>query len=308
MIQQFRIVWLFVLVAVIGGFSAARHARAQSPEWKFATGDSFAISIQQTSTVQTVVDRRSVDQTSVTTFEIEWTVESMDGENANIRQTITRVIAELTMPGKDGPKTIEYDSDTDTDKHKGDAKRLAKSFSQVIHQPITITITPRGEVLGVDVPQDTLESLRQMPGSMQGRKMFEAESIREMFSQAGMQFPETIEGETWETTRKFSIGTPQHLTQTIKYSITDSNAQPLEIKFTGTLQVDDTGKQRAVEIEFENLEIEEQDSSGTILFDNDSGNCQSSQSTTMLKTRTRYRDMDVVATINSSVHMTVKRK
>jgi hypothetical protein len=279
---------------------------AQTPAWKFAEGDRLAIRIDQATTVQTVVDRRVVDRSNQTRLEIDWLVERLEGENAVIRQTIRRVVTELTMPGEDGPKTVNYDSDVE--RHRGDAKRLASSFSKIVGQPVHITLTPQGRITGVEIPESTLESLRQMPGSMQGRQMFEAESLRQMFAQAGMQLPGPDEGPAWETTREFSIGTPQTFEMTTRYTIEDPQTEPLEIRFTGELQLLDSQPQRPPGIEFENIEISGQATSGTILFDVQAGNCRSSQSTTMLKTRTSYRDMEVVATVNSQVTMDVTRQ
>lgn len=302
---RFRI----IVLAVLGlAHWNVNPGHAQTPQWKFAEGDTFAIRISQTSAVTTVVDRRVVEHSNEMTLEIDWVVESMDGENAQLTQTITRVIASLTMPGEKGPKTIEYDSNSE--RFTGDARRMNKSFSRIIGQPVAITITPLGEITDVKIPEETLESLRQMPGSMQGRKMFEPESIREMFAQAGMQLPSDTTGDSWETTREFSVGTPQKFNQTLSYTIENSGANPLEIGFTGTIAAIETTSpsERPEGIEFDSLEIEEQDSSGKIVFDTESGNCTSSESTTMLKTRTAYRDMAVVATINSTVNLTVQRK
>ncbi|MGI9515508.1 MAG: DUF6263 family protein [Pirellulaceae bacterium] len=301
-----RTLLLITLVASVLATTLTIPCAAQSLAWKFAKGDSFVINIQQDTTVKTVVDRRVVDQNNQMTMEIDWVVDRVDSDAAVVRQTITRIVAELTMPGADGPRTVNYDSANE--KHKGDARRMASSFSCIINQPIHVTITSRGEITGVEVPEETLESLRQMPGSIQGRRMFEEDSIRELFVQAGMQLPEPDAGNSWETKREFRIGTPQKFNLTTKYSIADADKNPLKIQFTGTLAlIEDTG-QRPPELEFENIELADQESSGTISFDTESGNCTSSNSTTMLKTRTRYRDMEVMSTVDSSVKMTVERK
>ena len=288
----------------------ASHAAAQSAGWKFAKGDQFSINLKQTSSVETVVDRRVINQNSEMTMDIQWEVAEMQGDNALVQQTITRIVSSLTIPGDEGvntPKTIEYDSDVE--KPRGDSKRMHASFSRIINQPITLTIAANGEIVEVDVPEATLESLRQMPASMQGRKMWELESIRETFSNAALKFPGD-EQQEWQAKRDFSIGSPQKFSQTLDYSIADATSKPLKIDFTGKIAVVESmgSSERPEGIEFDSLEIEDQATSGQIVFDTESGNCTSSKSTTMLKTRSAYRDMQVVATINSAVDMTVERK
>ena len=89
----------------------ASHAAAQSAGWKFAKGDQFSINLKQTSSVETVVDRRVINQNSEMTMDIQWEVAEMQGDNALVQQTITRIVSSLTIPGDEGvntPKTIEY--------------------------------------------------------------------------------------------------------------------------------------------------------------------------------------------------------
>ncbi len=294
--------WTLLLTVTLWPLPAA----AQSLAWKFAPGDNFEITLDQETRVDTVVDRREVNRSNQTTLTISWQVQSLQEDQAVIRQTIDRVVTELTMPGEKGALTVRYDSKED--KPRSEAKRMADSFSRIIGQPVFITISPRGEIADVEIPPETLESLRQMPGSIQGRKMFEAESIREMFAQSGLQLPESATAESWESTRNFSIGTPQVFQLTTKYTLQDATANPLQIDFTGDLKLIEDSEERPAELEFENLSLAGQQASGSILFDTQTGNCVSSQSTTMLKTRTRYRDMEVMATVNSQITMSVLRK
>jgi len=301
-----------ILIGFVSLICPVPQAGAQSLVWKFAEGDQFGVSVDQESSVNTVVDRRAIDQTSRMTMEMSWDVESVDDQGtARLRQTIGRIVATLTVPGQEGPKsprTVNYDSSQE--EFRGDAKRMHDSFSKIIDQPVFLTITARGEIKDVEVPKETLASLREMPGSMQGRKMFEPESIREMFMQAGIQLPEDTSSGSWQTTRDFAIGTPQKFVQNLDYTIVDAEASPLRITFAGTLQVSQPADpaDRPEGIEFDSLEIVEQDSSGTITFDVEAGNCTSSEAVTMLKTRAAYRDMRVVATINSKVNVLIERK
>lgn len=279
---------------------------AQELSWKFETGDRFDIQMDQATRVQTVVDRRVVEQKTEMGLTITWQVIDKEDDLAVIRQTIDRVTVDLTMPAEKGTETTRYDSAAE--KPQGNAKRMAKSFGPIIGQPVEISVSPRGLISKVKIPEATLEALREMPGSVQGRKMFEEASIRDMFSQAGLTLPEKEGEDSWQSSREFKIGIPQTFRITTDYSIVDGEANPVQINVKGSLElIEDTGK-RPPELEFENIKLISQKSTGDIKFNKESGNCVSSNSETELKTRTRYRDMEVMATVTSEVKTTFSRK
>ena len=281
-------------------------AESQTLSWQFAKGDVFDIQIQQSTAVNTVVDRRLVEQTNRTTMDIAWQVLDFQDDVATIQQTIKRVRVELSMPGEKGPAITNYDSAEE--KQTGDAKRMNASFSRIIDQPVNLSVTPQGEIREVDIPEKTLDSLREMPGSVQGRKMFDAASVREMFSQSGLQLPADNTESTWQSTRDFKIGLPQTFRLTTKYSLADKAQNPVKIDFTGELELLEDSGERPAELDFENVALTAQKSSGSLMFDSVKGNCVSSNSETQIKTRTQYRDMEMVVTVDSTVKMSFTRK
>ncbi len=283
----------------------AVQAQTQALQWKLAKGDQFQFQIDQTTAVETDVDRRKVPQKNTMKMQVQWEVQSVnDDGSAVVQQTISHIALQLINSGTD---PIDYDSGEE--KIKGAVKqRIHKSFSKIINQPIMVTLSKAGEITEVEIPEATLEQLRQMPGSIQGRQMFQVESLNEMFSQAGLGWSEQA-GSTWETTRDFSLGVPQPFSQTTTYEFVDSDTDLLEIKFTSKIETTGEPKQDTkTPIDFENLEITKQDSSGTIMFDSQAGNCTSSSSKSTLETRATYRDKEIRTTINSELKMTVTRK
>ncbi len=281
-------------------------AESQTLSWQFAKGDVFDIQIQQSTAVSTVVDRRLVEQTNQMTMDITWQVLNFQDGVATIEQTIKRVRVELSIPGEKGPSVTNYDSAEE--KQKGDAKRMGASFSRLIDQPVNLSVTPQGQIRKVDIPEKTLASLREMPGSVQGRKMFDVASVREMFSQSGLQLPADSTETQWQFTRNFKIGLPQTFRLTTEYSIADTEQNPVKIDFTGELELIEDSGERPAELDFENVALTGQKSSGSLMFDSEKGNCVSSNSKTQLKTRTQYRDMEIMATVDSTVEMTFNRQ
>ncbi len=298
------------LIAMVCQLWPVAPVSAQTLQWKFSEGDSFAIRIEQSSQVVTRVDRREVDQQSKTELDIDWVVDSIDEQgNARIIETITGIRAELNMPGE-GIRPILYDSAVE--KHSGDARRLEDNFAKLVNQPFTIVMTPQGEIVAVEIPEETMEQIRKMPASMQGRKMLTRESLAETFAHSGTNLPQgdVSAGDTWTATRDFSIGTPQSFEQTTNYTLGEAQGDSYPVTFVSELAIADPDRQRdpESEVQFEALEIEQQESSGQMVFDAVAGHCRESSVQTKIHTKSMYRDMEVRAQITSQIKMTISRE
>ena len=95
---------------------------------------------------------------------------------------------------------------------------------------------------------------------------------------------------------------------TTKYSLADREQNPVKIDFTGELELLEDSGERPAELDFENVALTAQKSSGSLMFDSVKGNCVSSNSETQIKTRSQYRDMEMVVTVDSTVKMSFTRK
>ena len=304
-----------ILLAVIFGSVLATPAMSQAQEtnlrWKFADGDAFALSIVQDMSVDTSMDRRKLNESKKVTMDFDWKVESVTDEVARIRQVLTRVQATVVMPAEKGAQTIEYDSNNEKHSTAGE-RRLDKSFSKVVNMPVFIFMNPQGEVVDVEIPEDTMAQMREMPGSMQGRMMFELPQLQSTFANAGTMLPKepVKEGGTWQTKRDFAIGTPQKFNLTSDFTIEKQDGDMLSIKVKSTVAPikDSSEKPAGDKIEYEDLEIVEQNSTGTINFDVAKGNCSNSSSTLTMQTQAKYRDMQLKVAIKNTSTLTVERK
>jgi hypothetical protein len=176
-----------------------------------------------------------------------------------------------------------------------------------VNQPVTVTINPRGIITSVVVPDKTLESLRQMPGYVEGRQAFSVESIRELFQSAGTELPEKniAVGESWVSKRPFTIGSPHQFTRETTYTLQDDGKVNVRSRLVlNGLQ----GGQRDAATEFDTWAIEDQKSTGSLAFDIADGYCRESSAETMLKTRTQYQGMKVATTITSRLRTQTERK
>ncbi len=294
-----------VLVFFLAHDSQAQETLARQLRWKFSTGDRLEIRIEQQSSIRTMVDRRQVDQSNRMELTIDWQVESVDDSGtAQIRQMITAIRAELTLPGARGPVTTVYDSAADPP--RGDARLPGEGFSRILNQPVTVTMTARGEITNVDVPGETLESIRQMPGSIEGRQVFSLDSVREMFQSAGTEFPEAaIEpGQSWLVERDFSMGSAHQFTRETTYTLADAG----DIDFDSRIAIQSsTGNDKNPDVEFQPWTIARQAAGGQIAFDWSAGRVTNSQSQMNLETETTYQGFAVSTSIDSQIKMTVTK-
>ncbi len=277
--------------------------------WKFAKGETFAITMQQTSSVETTVDRRTVNHSTEMTLKMNWLVESVDtNQVARIKQTITGVNLSMIMPSSEGPKVIEYDSSSEA-RPTGDAARIAESFGRLINQPVFVSVTPRGEITAVDIPSETMESIREMPGSMEGRQSLSLESIRNMFRQANVVLPEEpiAPNDSWTAEKTFELP-PQAFNQKTTYNFSgnhtdESDVTVAVVNFSSVLDV----QQDKNEANSAQLKITEQSLTGELRFDANAGFCHASNSETLIKTQATYRDMQIRTTVNSQLNVSFEK-
>ncbi len=302
---------IFPLIVAIG-FVVTSPLPASGQEvtltWKFIAGQSCEVVVQQTSSVETAVDRRVVNHESEMHLWLDWIVESVDEKGAaKMKQVITAVKLSMTMPGGDGQEMIQYDSRA-ADKPTGSAARVAESFGRLINQPVTLTILPSGEITDVDIPAETMESIRKMPGSMEGRDALSPESLRNMFQQATAVLPDAPirPGDSWTRQRSFELP-PQTFDQTTTYTLS-SNSDSEDghrIQYTSKLNVVKSADQLAA---LTNLKIDEQSLAGELVFDAENGFCTRSESNSLIKTQAEYRDMKVNTAVTSQLTVQFKRK
>ena len=181
---------------------------AQTPEpfrWKFAQGDAFKVDLSQTSVVTSTVDQRSRKTTNTMQMFMNWNVTEVDNENgtATLAQSIDRITLNMVTPTKGGEKVTKLDTD-DTDKNRGLADKLAKQIGPLVGTTISVVLSDRGDIQSVTVPDETMEVLRQAPASMQLRRVFTEQGMKQIIGQSAMTLPaDTVDvGQQWGNTSR----------------------------------------------------------------------------------------------------------
>ena len=78
-------------------------------------------------------------------------------------------------------------------------------------------MNPRGEILDVEIPEQSMQAIREAPASMQIRQVLTKEGLSDLFGQSAIVFPEKSlsAGDTWidQTEIKNEVGTIKKIDQ-----------------------------------------------------------------------------------------------
>ncbi len=263
------VVWMLAAAAL--SWLAAIASAAEPLRWKLKVGDKLNYHTTQDMTMR--IDAGAAGQ-MVTTFhqtvDMTWNVERLteDG-SAVIEQSIDRVTMSMTAPK--GP-AFEYDSDAEGPA-VGMAAMIAPMFDAMTEGKFEITMTPRGEVRDIKLPQNVLDALKYSPGAAVMGDMATAEGLQQMLMQRAIVLPEEspVQGESWPNTA--TLNNPMVGKQTVETSY----------RYEGMKDVDGVNLavfRPSIKMEFEGdqmaqMKITEQQSDGEVLFNQEAGRLDS---------------------------------
>lgn len=296
LLDRQRLSCLLLLSATLATVCSHAHAQ-QTLRWKFRAGESRDVDVTQTMSMALNVEDQPLRVGMRQRMSISRTVQSVDEQgNARVLQQIKRV--QMTA---DGPAAFAYDSKQPA----GDAAGLAPLFQALTQAQIAMTITPRGKVQDVELPQPLLEAIDSLPATGVARQLFSQEGLTELMKQSSLEFPEQSlqPGERWQT--KSTLKTPLLGTQVVTTTYTYQGAQ-------------ESGQQRLAQIEVQNefafedvpkttmLHIKDQFNQGKILFDNDHGDLVSSQTSAKLTLEVQTAGRKVSQNITTELQLQVQ--
>lgn len=174
---------------------------AQELAWRLTTGDRFEVTLGQQKQAQTSVDKRIAKNHSQTSIRQSWEVEAVDDKgNFRIQQTIKSIRISVENPELPSQALI-----VDTDSKAAVGKESTKVLNQIrplIDLELIVTISPRGEILGVSYSDQAQKILQELPGSLDLQSLFTADGIKDLLGAAAIVFPEKSpnRGERWQVT------------------------------------------------------------------------------------------------------------
>lgn len=287
MLTKTRLMLSLTIAIQAAGLLAARsEAARQEPaslQWRFTPGQVLKIKMEQSTEVSSSVDQRSQATRNRMTLWMTWQVDQVDDVGtATVTQTIDRIRLSAEIPTPSGDELAEFDTDS-PDGLKGVARTLHQLVSPLVGTSCTLTLKPNGDVAKVEIPESSMEILRNAPSSMQIRNVLTEKGIRELFGRSGLVFPDQDLNEKpeWVIQRKLENAMGK-FSQTQTYHIESTSGEQATIKMNGTLEPVDQKATHA---------LQKFKSDATYQFDTANGHLTHSQLETELKTQRPYRDL-----------------
>lgn len=270
--------------------------RADELAWKFSPGDRFRVSYEQTVEQTTEVLLQPVKATTVTRLELSWQVESVEGSgNAILVQSFDRIAMEMTTSRGE---TIGFDSADET-RPRGAAGELARGIAPILGAPFRVTMSPRGEIVAIEVPEESLAKLREAPGTMRLQRYFRADNLKETLALVAAILPagQVEPGATWKLERESAnpelpIGVVHELTYAGRGEGEDAALARIDVATTLVPREGSAKREDGSPVPT----IESQSSSGMIWFDDAAGHPVRTEQTLNLTTASPLREMTIRST------------
>jgi uncharacterized protein DUF6263 len=259
-------------LAVIACLFAAAGARAQEPlRWKLETGQKLNYNMVQDMTIG--VAGGPLGEQNMTIHQVMnmiWNVvDAKEGGDALIRQKFDRVQTKMTMPPLG---VIEYDSASDQ-APVGLAAMLAPIYKALTEAEFELTMTPRGEIKDVKIPEKLIEALKTSPNAAALGDLATPDGFKKMMSQSALVLPENAPQAGEQSATKVELSAPgggkQIVETTYRYDGTKDVDGVNCAVFQPTLKMAYEGENQP--------KIKEQESSGEILFNVEAGRLHSSK-------------------------------
>lgn len=169
--------------------TAAWSAIAAEPvRWKFAPGDVLRHELRQESATE-FSDGEGAPLTTDLTQEMVFRVEVnrvRDDGSAELTQTIERIKFDASSAAV---QNTHYDSSSE-EPAEGLGAMVAPMFDAMVGAPITLTMSPRGEVTDVVLDEKLAESLKSNPMAKTAGAVFSEAGLKRAIEQSSMVLPE----------------------------------------------------------------------------------------------------------------------
>jgi hypothetical protein len=273
-------------------------ARAADPvTWKFKVGEGNHYRMTQKMTIDIQMDEGASETQDITNvIDMSWIADEVnDDGSARLTQTIDRMQMTIEPKGRD---KVEFDSKA-TDEPQGFAAMVAPLFRELSRAKFKLTMSPRGKVSDVEVPESLVAALAASPGAAVMGDLATAKGLEDTMSRMSFEMPETLEtGTTWTSTTETNNPALGKQTITITYKYVGPREKDgaklevfeprLEIAFAGGVAI---------------ATIEEQKSSGEVLFNRSAGRLESTRLDHTMKLKLVVAGQTLNQTLTQSTDM-----
>jgi len=267
----------FVILSVILLLPVHAFGAEEPLVWKFAVGDEHPFRMNQQMNMAMNLGEAGEMKTSISQkIDLVWQIESIDDKGiAALSQHVRRVQMEMQAPGQ---IEIKYDTDA-KESPLGYGAMIDPVLKALVATPLKLTMTPRGEITSVEIPEKISQAMKGVPGAKMMANMVTEQGYKTMMQQMALILPQPADlspGHAWSTTTELltpPIGKiTTHMTFTYKgpRSVED---QVFEV-FVPKLELEFGDEQAA---ELPQIKVNEQNTSGEFLFNRSAGRLESSR-------------------------------
>ena len=249
---------------------------AQEPLlWKFNVGDQHHYRLTQKMDMEMSLgaSNRTVGTDFLQIVDLTWKIEQVgDQGRAKIVQRVDRLQMHLQAPGE---QEMHFDTDSE-DSPAGFAAILVPLVKALTSEAITFSLSPRGEIEDLEMPESLTKSMEAMPGAAMMGNRFSNNGFQQMIQQSSLVLPtsENLKpGHEW--TRKLEqsseqIGVTQIETTYHYEGPREADGNQLEVFRVNTQLGFDEGPEGVA------IRVSDHESTGEILFNRTKGHLESS--------------------------------
>src|SRR3954466_6341854 len=289
---------VFVTVLSIG--ASTSFAAETALRWKFKVGEKLDYTMVQDMTMSASGGPiPAMNSTMRQEMDMTWDVQGVDDKTgeAVIRQKFDRVKMKMSTP----VGGFEYDSKSE-EAPTGLGAMIAPMYKAMTEGEFEITMTSRGEVKDVKIPEQVLTALKNSPNAAAMGDVASAEGFKKMISQGALVLPKDApkKGDSWKT--KVEMKNPAVGKQTVETTYRYEGTKDikgtkfalikpeLKMEFDNQQPAAKEGQpQQPAAQQNVQMKIKEQTSDGEVLFNISAGRLQS----TTLK-----QNVTIEATVN----------
>ncbi len=248
---------------------------AQEPlRWKFENGEKLDYNMVQDMTMAMEGGPVGKMETKMRQqMEMTWDVQQVNADgSAVIRQTFDRVRMKMTTPGGE----INYDTDS-VEAPAGMAAMIAPMYKAMTEAEFIITMSDRGQVTEVNIPDEVIEALKNSPGAAMMGDLATSEGFKKMIAQGSLVLPENPpqKGDSWSS--KVEMENPMAGKQTVETTYRYEETKEMDgttyavIRPELKMSIASTPEQNV------QMKVTDQSSEGEVLFNVDEGRLHTSK-------------------------------
>ncbi len=296
--RELNIVFLSALCAAI--LSSAASAQT-TLRYKFKEGQKLGYVIEQKMKSTASINNMDIETKMNMSMDMTWNVVAVNSDgSAKMQMKVTYV--KMSMDGPAGQVEVDSKQKNDPD----DA--IGKIFSQIVKATATMEMTGTmqagGEMKDIKVSEETIKSMKNLPGADKLGDMLSPESFKAMVSNLVFPADAVAKGKTWtnKNTAKTPVGkTVSENTYTYEGSVQKDGVTLEKISIKPNIKIEPDPKALI------KMELKDSTGTGQILFDNKAGRMVESTMNQVMQMQLSIGGMNIAQTVDQTTTMRLKK-